>query len=297
MVYKDVEVWNNKGMKKIVFVFLILLFSLSVSCTKENRNKNNEIVKDESNTYSGEDEISSDNTNEDDRIIEIEYDETLYGSSFDKVYSYKKYFGLSGEYSSLSDKYVIELDVYNREIKIYENKERKFSAYIQNIYENGNIIILSFHDYPVPWSGADSIEYNILINQLDNGKIKLNPEYPKGIPKFTEYPEYLDMVAAVFAILENEIFVKRKSYNFSPTHMVIGYDVANIGGGISIIYIYKNDSELVHSNVERELESASLVELIEYGRKNGEIQFVKIKYMYGENFYEGWCNLRHLREF
>jgi hypothetical protein len=287
-------------MKKIILIFLVLLFSLFTSCT--GKKKNTPIVKSEFNQYlfkiySEENKKSSDNTNEDDSIIEeIEYDEHLYDYYFDKIYSYKKYFGLSGEYSGLSDKYVIKLNIYDADIRIY-NEEHIFSSHIQKIYEEGNIITLSFHDYPVPWSGQDNIKYNILINQLDDRKIKLNTEYPDGIPTFHEFPEYLDTIATVFSILENKIFIKNKSYNFSPTHMVIGYDIENIGGGIDVIYIYKNDTDLVHSNVEGQLDTGSLVELIEFGKNNGEIQFVKIKYMYGDNFEEGWCNMRHLREF
>jgi hypothetical protein len=288
-------------MKKIILIFLVLLFSLFTSCT--GKKKNPQIVNSEFNQYLFK-IYSEDNTNEDDRIIEeIEYDEHSYDYYYDKIHSSKKYFGLSGQYSGLSDRYVIDLNVYGLYFGIFENEKNILQKPIEKIYKNGNVITLSINDIPAPW-GGDNIEYNILINQLDDGKIKLNTEYPYGIPTFHEFPEYPNRIAAIFNILENEIFIKNKSYNFSPTHMVIGYDIENIGGGISVIFTYENDTDLVYSNVKGQLDTGSLVELIEFGRNNGKIRFAKIKYllyndyMCGKNdFAEGWCNMRHLREF
>jgi hypothetical protein len=270
-------------MKKIIWIILIIL--IFVSCIEKNKN----IVNNENN-ISIEDNIESlDINDEQNNNIETE-NNNRYDKFFDKVISNKKYFYLSGLYSSLIDDWIFSINVYDLSFSTHEHKSRIYNMDIDEIYEEDNAIVVHFREYPLLTSlrrskDAENIEYNILISKFDNETYKL----------YIELPEEISYIYG----LHDNIFRKDELYEFTPTHMVVGFDNDNKGIGDNIeLYEYNIDSD--EYSFYDFLTSGTMVELTEIGGNYNEIQFVKIKFEYGGyryHFGEYWCNSKHLREF
>ncbi|MDR0322541.1 MAG: hypothetical protein LBI28_13670 [Treponema sp.] len=281
----------------LIGIFIILT---TFGCTKKDDNKIND-----SNTN-----IISDN------FIESDIKETVIDSSRDVSFfennNYKRYYHFSGEYRDVyDDGSIICLDTYNSKLIFTVNEKLRIPEIFEHDYFNwyhvdidhisqySNDLILDVYDkddtgtfdkggfWKTPIRG-------VMITQLDDNIYEVN---------------LLDQDSSAYlSYLDKRRFRRISTVDdFSPTHVVEGYDDVMAG---TFIYLYENDyNERINplfmlatgTGFHLILETGSVVEIIEYGGFDGDMQFVKIKYIYfgSENGVEilcNWADLRHLRK-
>jgi len=279
-------------MRKIAVICLIFLL---FSC---HRNKENISINIENKIDLNETEDSNNN-----RYITKDIPENLinyYLENFNRINRLRDYSFLSGNYHDInSEGTLLFINTFAGVIDIsskYRNNSNNESFWyvyrINNILIDDNSYIITILDYD-EYSDDATVSFferqiNISIWDDNSYTISLISKDDSG------YITYLSnqSISEYLTYINQKIFRKENSFDdFTPTHFINkGFFVH---GPDLFIWVYGKESLDLDEN-SMELSTGTFVEVMEYGKKIDNTQFVKIKFIYNRKLITKWANLSDL---